>query len=126
MNRDPYRESNGWWVVVILVVLVFAGLVYACAPVHAHDWFTGTHDPKTGFSCCGGTDCAILPDEAVRAVPGGYVIEMLPPGFPNGNTISTPFTIPNERAAPGKDAAHYALCIWGKQYQCFFTPWPAY
>ena len=109
---------------VIALVPVFLCLMHINA--WGHSWFTDTRDPTTGRSCCGGTDCALLPDDAVKAVHGGYVIEYLPKGFPNGDTISTPFTIPNDRAQPGKDPAHYALCIWSQTYQCFFTPWPAY
>lgn len=113
-----HDRMKRWWAAAALIVI--------CHPAQAHEWFNGTHDPTTGNICCGGNDCQVLPDEAVRAVPGGYVIQFIPKGFPGEGTISTPFTIPNQRAQPGKDPAHYALCIWGREYHCFFTPWPAY
>ncbi len=96
------------------------------AVAEAHDWFTGTHDPVTGYSCCGGSDCAVLRDEDVRAIKGGYIVVSLPRGFPGADTVSLPILIPNSRAQPGKDPAHYAMCIWSQTAQCFFTPWPAY
>jgi hypothetical protein len=48
-------------------------LVLGAGEAAAHSWYTGTHDPTTGFECCGGGDCAPIPDEAVREVPGGYL-----------------------------------------------------
>jgi hypothetical protein len=38
----------------------------------AHSWYAVTNDPVTGFSCCGGTDCAPIPDSDVDETRGGY------------------------------------------------------
>jgi hypothetical protein len=79
-------------------------------------------DPYRGFNqmdsaktpCCGGTDCKRLPDNEVKAVPGGYQVAGW--GF-----------VPNVKAQPGFDQ-HYHLCGDVNQFEkslyCFLTPSP--
>lgn len=74
-------------------------------------------DPYRGFSmpgdptktCCGGNDCAALPDGDVKAVRGGYSVAGW--GF-----------VPNAEAQPGPDQ-HYHLCEYPKGFRrCFMFP----
>jgi hypothetical protein len=63
---------------------------------------------KSKVSCCGGKDCHPLPDNAVKAVPGGYEVDAW--GF-----------IPNAESQPGPDQ-HYHICHSGKKRYCFLIP----
>lgn len=73
-------------------------------------------DPYRGFqqigggSCCGGNDCAPLPDGAVHPVRGGYQVDGW--GF-----------VENGKAQPGPDQ-HYHMCHSGTTLYCFLTPNP--
>jgi hypothetical protein len=75
------------------------------------DPYRGYKQIGTTISCCGGNDCAVLPDQAVHAVKGGYQVDGW--GF-----------IPNERAQSGPDPYHYHLCHAGPTLYCFLTPAP--
>lgn len=77
------RCSPGWiiatgiavsvGILAVLAALVFAALLLT-RPAHAHSWYSGTNDPVTQMGCCGGTDCAEIPDADVRqTASGGYV-----------------------------------------------------
>jgi len=104
---------------VIIVLAVWASGAYA------HSWYTGYQNEKKEL-CCGGSDCAQVPDGDARAVEGGYVVERLPVGFPGGASVKLPAFIPNSRAQPGEDPAHYHLCIWNAEIKCFFVPAPGF
>ena len=54
-----------------LAPLILA-LVVVPSETVAHDWYAGTNDPATGFDCCGGTDCAAIPDSDVKVTLDGY------------------------------------------------------
>jgi hypothetical protein len=59
--------------IAILLVMAYLG---ASLPAHAHDWYSGTKDPVSGYGCCGGSDCAIIDPRWVHAVEGGVRIVM--------------------------------------------------
>lgn len=112
----------------IALAAVIAVAVILCvwaSGAYAHSWYTGYQNSRKQ-SCCGGSDCAQLPDDAVHPIKGGYTITYLPPGFPNASQLKMPITIPNAEAQPGEDPVHYHLCIWGSEAKCFFTPAPGF
>lgn len=80
----------------------------------AHDWYTGTKDPVSGYSCCGGYDCAEVLDTDVRAIQGGYIY------------IPTSEFIENKRTQPARDwKYHRCEFVGGAQAgetRCFFVP----
>ena len=103
-SKETRRESET--LIRLLVVLPIA-LIYLASD----------SDPYRGFMqlgskalCCGGQDCAALPDKDVRAVPGGY-------------DVAGWGCIPNENAQNGFDQ-RYHLCHSGPQLYCFLTPSP--
>ena len=73
-------------------------------------------DPYRGFhmngmptaSCCGGDDCAPLPDEDVEEVTGGYNVRKW--GF-----------VPFAETQPGLDR-HFHLCEFQGARRCFLIP----
>lgn len=99
-------------------------LVIALAvPAKAHDWYTGLRN-ETGAPCCGGSDCADISDEYVRAVPGGYEVHL-----PTGHRFAWPAIdafVSDARAKPAREGGTYHLCWWGGEVRCFFFPAPAF
>ena len=117
---------NRWhWIGIAIGVVLIAMALTACSQAQAHSWYTG-YQNRHKESCCGGSDCAQLPDDAVKPVKGGYVVSYLPPGFPNARQITLPVTIANEDAQPGEDPVHYHMCIWSSAVKCFFVPAPGF
>ena len=57
---------------------VIPALAIASSEALAHDWYTGTNDPVTGFRCCGATDCAPIPDIDVKENAGRLTIRTSP------------------------------------------------
>jgi hypothetical protein len=94
---------------IVSKVSVVGALVFQLA--YDADPYRGYHQLGTAVSCCGGRDCAPLPDQAVHAVRGGYVVDGW--GF-----------VPNSAAQPGPDPYHYHLCHSGPKFRCFLTPAP--
>lgn len=71
-----YRETVAFAAKAIIGVSVIVGsgaIVLWSGEAYPHGWFTGTNDPVSGISCCGGTDCKDIDDTDVRQVEGGYV-----------------------------------------------------
>lgn len=105
------------WVAPLAALVLATTLVYVVFSIrfaYAHDWYTGTKDPVSNLSCCGGYDCAPVTDSDVRPTHGGYIF------LPTGEFIE------NERAQPAHDW-QYHRCIFqsGKnagQTRCFFIP----
>lgn len=115
-----------WTLVGCAVVGTFVFLLVVLSPARAHDWYTGYQNAKKE-SCCGGSDCAQLPDDAVRIVKGGYEVTYLPEDFPNAIEIQQfPIVVLNAEAQPGEDPVHFHMCIWGSAMKCFFVPAPGF
>lgn len=51
---------------VVFLTALAAIIVWSAQPARAHSWYSGTNDPETGISCCGGTDCAPIPSSHVQ------------------------------------------------------------
>jgi hypothetical protein len=74
-----------------VLAVVGTGFLLLPVEVRAHGWYTGTHDPETGVSCCGGTDCKEISDSDIRETAEGYLY------IPTGELI------PYARAQESKD-----------------------
>ncbi|RWA70939.1 hypothetical protein [Mesorhizobium sp.] len=87
--------------------LVFALLV-------ARSWYSGYHDPVTGYECCGGKDCVVISPRFVEPLPGGdFNIRMGP----------KPYFIPKNRVIESQDS-QYHICESPPflYIRCFFAP----
>ena len=100
--------------------VIFSYLLDPVVPVPAHDWYSGLQN-EAGEYCCGGNDCAAVPDQDVTPVPGGYQVHV--PFFKSGPVAGF---VPNSRAKPAKEGGQYHLCYWGGEIKCFFYPAPSY
>lgn len=106
----PYSVAAG-----LAVGLMYLAWVY---PALAHEWFTGTKDPVTGFTCCNNRDCQEIEDTDVRQQGSGYIY------LPTGEFI------PRARIQQSK-TYRFARCVqlWdsGPEHpkgstRCFFEP----
>jgi hypothetical protein len=94
---------------------LFAALAPSAAA--AHDFYTTTRDPVTAHSCCGGMDCAPVPESEVRLAPGGYLY------LPTGELI------PHARVQQAPDWQFHRCKYLGDvaghrkgETRCFFAP----
>jgi len=84
----------------------------------AHSWYTGYHDPVTGYECCDDKkDCGVISPRFVEPLPGG--------GF-NVRTGSGPkdrYFIPKNRVIESEDS-QYHICLSPpfSYIRCFFAP----
>lgn len=112
-----------------------AVVVVLTPPTQAHDWYTGTSDPKTGFGCCGGADCNEVPQAFIDngaiapSADGGFDVALTVDqthAFNLSNTVPIAIHIQPERVQPAeastKGGSGYSLCIWGDTIKCFFAP----
>lgn len=91
----------------LVAALIVASALQLRADIDPYRGLSMPGDPTK--TCCGGNDCAPLPDGAARAVPGGY--EVTGWGF-----------VPNAEAQPGPDF-HYHLCQYPPGVRrCFLFP----
>ena len=95
-----------WWVGLALATMI---LLFAVAPVLAHDWYSDQRRPGTNILCCNGNDCAPVPAHEVRAASGGWMY------IPLGQTI------PFKEVLPSQDNSFH-VCIMGGQLRCLFIP----
>lgn len=82
------------------------------APAHAHDWY----EP----ACCSDTDCAPIPDTAVREGPNGYEVTLQPGQHP---MVKAPlsYVVPYDKAKQSPDGKYHA-CITATGYRpCFYA-----
>ncbi len=99
-------------------------LVVVSRAAHAHGWYSDTSDPLTGFSCCGGFECAPIPAADIRPARGGYTY------LPTGEFI------PYLRTQHSPDW-QYHRCVYRSDFinldqgsfrkgqtRCFFAPQP--
>jgi hypothetical protein len=104
------------------VKILIPALAIVSTEAMAHKWYTGTHDPVTGFDCCAGLDCAPVPKSEVKEVPGGYIY------LPTGEFI------PHPRVQHSRDW-QFHRCVYQSEFlnldkgsfrkgdtRCFFAP----
>lgn len=100
---------------VAFMMLVIASCG-AGTPVYAHDWFNGTKNPKTLYSCCYGGpsgDCQPLAEADWWREGGRYHVRHR----------GTVYSIPADQALPSRDPqGRAAACILGGRLRCFFVP----
>lgn len=105
----------------------------ACLAVEAagHEWYTGQRDPVQNVGCCGGSDCAEIPAEAVEEQRHGYRITLTADEAAKVH----PYTklpinalVPRARIIPSRDG-NFHLCIHVSDRQfphqgvrCLFVP----
>jgi hypothetical protein len=88
-------------------------------PSRAHDFYTGLVDPVTGGRCCGGYDCAPVPQGVLHSVPGGIQVIMTAEQAKLVNrSTSLPVNVfvPAERIRPSPDG-QWHLCIHASDRQ---------
>lgn len=81
----------------------------------AHSWYTGYHDPVTGYQCCDERkDCRIIGPDFVEPLPGGD-FKIL--------TGSKPYFIPKDRVIESEDSQYHICSSPPFLYiRCFFAP----
>ena len=99
------------------------------APADAHSWY----DPY----CCNADDCRPIPEDAVEATPGGWIVTLTHddhPDVPPGETMTRTFRYqdgqpgnelpssdpsgdPEARQSP--DSLHHA-CVFMGRIRCFY------
>lgn len=83
-----------------LLALCVVGLV--ALPVFAHSWY----DPD----CCGGNDCAPIPDTAVTLTAEGWKVRLEPGEHPMVTRGPIEVIVPDEDVRPSRDANFHA-CV---------------
>jgi hypothetical protein len=82
----------------------------------AHSWYTGYHDPVTGYECCDDKkDCGVINPRYVEPLPGG--------DFNVRTGSKTLFFIPKNRVIESEDS-QYHICLSPpfSYIRCFFAP----
>lgn len=114
LSRKAWRSGKA--------VLAFAAAIAGFGvpiPVDAHDVYTALIDPVTKGRCCGGYDCAPLPNGAVKWAPGGVRITLT---AAQAKTINRSTLLPvdafvaAERLLPSPDGRWHA-CIHSSDRQ---------
>jgi hypothetical protein len=81
----------------------------------AHSWYSGHHDPVTGYQCCDNRDCRVISPRYVEPLPGG--------NFNIRTGSRTRYFIPRNRVLESEDS-HYHICTSAPHMtiRCFFAP----
>lgn len=82
---------------VLIALWVAAWLGAFDIEARAHDWFPP--------NCCSGFDCKVIPQSAVKASKGGFVLP--------GNPEVVPYNSPKIRQTPPEGEGNFALCTRG-------------
>ena len=86
------------------------------ALVVAHNWFSGYHDPVTGYECCDDKkDCRVISPRYVEPLPGG--------DFNIRTGGNGRYFIPKKRVLESEDS-QYHICTSSPNLtiRCFFAP----
>jgi hypothetical protein len=63
------------WLLLMLISLYHDGRAHAHDAQHLSDWIGNqSYKSPNGEACCGLGDCAMLDDDAVQPIPGGYAV----------------------------------------------------
>ena len=97
--REEHDYERDWrWGRVVLWVIAGIGFAMILGAVtddaRAHRAIPTAAQPlgwQYPISCCSGTDCAEIPDEAVKETPDGYLVSLLPGQHPM--VTKEPFSI---------------------------------
>jgi hypothetical protein len=124
------------FICLILTWTIFGLVILFIWTEHApaHDWYSALKDPTTNKGCCGGTDCAQVPQEmidsgAVTPVADGFAVRLTweqARHFNKSTKTAVAEHVPWARVLPDQskdpNGTGYALCIIGGTIQCFFAP----
>lgn len=120
-----YGGPTPFWIVYIpayIAGFIIITLVMWAWRAEAHDWYTGTKNPVTGYGCCGGNDCAKIPVTSGKAITGGYRITLMPGDHP---LVTRPhiFTVPTKEVQFSQDG-EYHVCLYPNEdhLRCVFVP----
>lgn len=89
--------------------------IFLIALVVAHNWYSGYHDPVTGYDCCDDKeDCRVI-SPRYEPLPGGDFI------VHTGS--KTKYFIPKDRVIESEDS-QYHICTSSPHLtiRCFFAP----
>lgn len=117
------RDSKITFAICSGLAALGIALLFWAARAEAHEWYSSTNDPETGFGCCGGNDCDEIDEADVKEVKGGVVY------------LPTNEFIPEQRVQQSRDY-RYHRCVYlgsftnsrtGESYEqgdtrCFFRP----
>ena len=83
--------------------------------VVAHSWYSGRHDPVTGYECCDDKDCRVISPRYVEPLPDG--------GFNIRTSSKNRYFIPKDRVLESEDN-RYHICTSSPHMtiRCFFAP----
>ena len=120
------------WLLLMLISLYHDGRAHAHDARHLSDWIGNqAYKSPNGEMCCGLGDCAMLDDDAVTPVPGGYAVHgsgtyFLPYGPQEVQRERFDETVPAAETLVSQDN-HYWRCgsyyggVTGpNQRRCFF------
>ncbi|MER9398366.1 hypothetical protein NKI46_09545 [Mesorhizobium sp. M0615] len=81
----------------------------------AHNWYTGYHDPVTGYECCDKKDCRVISSRYVEPLPGG--------DFNIRTGSKSRYFISKKRVLESEDS-QYHICTSppNTTIRCFFAP----
>jgi hypothetical protein len=113
------------WLLLMLISLYRDGRAHAHDAQHLSDWIgSQAYKSPNGEACCGLGDCAMLDDDAVKPVPGGYAVHglgtyFLPYGPRDTRRERFDETVPASETLVSQDD-HYWRC--GSYYGGFTGP----
>lgn len=120
------------WLLLMLISLYRDGRAHAHDALQISDWIGNqAYKSPNGEACCGLGDCAMLDDDAVKPVPGGYAVHgsgtyFLPYGPRDTRRERFDETVPASETLISQDD-HYWRCgsYYGgvagpNQRRCFF------
>lgn len=115
-------------VFAFIVGVIFLWLV---APANAHEGYAGITDPVSGYSCCGGNDCAPVPLDVdwVTPVKDGFQVNLTLEQaqlFNANATLPIHEMVPFARVLTSLNKATgspslYHICVWGNTLKCLFV-----
>lgn len=114
---------------LLLAFILGLVLMLMVGQASAHEWYSGQRNPATGWSCCGGNDCARIEESSVErgesnGVDGYFVDIPILAGHAVEASLATSTVrafIPADQALPSRDGDYHA-CYWNNAPRCFFMP----
>lgn len=99
---------------VVVCIVLMAFVVLFNAPAMAHEWYTGTNDPVSGYGCCGKSDCHAIPAAWLIQEGDGYRVRLT---LEQARYINVDAMYPVDAFVPRSrwqlsQEANYALCIY--------------
>jgi hypothetical protein len=108
-----------------------AAMLVLAGTAQAHEMYTNTKDPVSGYGCCGGNDCAAIPADWIEPTPDGYRLKLTleQARKVNANAVSAvDAIIPWSRIQPSHDLQFHA-CLFNSNRSapyggviCFWQP----